>query len=133
MLRPVFRGFAQALLFVTVWSANAPAQSGRALESDPTVAHDQADTNNDGSIDHAEFHQRMVEVFYFADGDRDGYLTGIEIARTGRENPAAGDLNGDGKITMKEFLDEAFDRFAAADTNGDNVLSLEEVRAAYGK
>jgi len=130
MMRTILAVF--ALLLASAWASTAFAQSGRALESNPDVAHQQADTNGDGGVDHAEFQARMIEVFYFADGDRDGYLVGIEIARTGRENPAAGDSNGDGRITLKEFLDEAFDRFEAADTNDDELLSVEEVRAAYG-
>ena len=93
----------------------------------------EADTNSDGGIDHAEFHDRMVEVFYFADGDRGGYLAGIEIARTGRENPAAGDKNADGRVSLKEFIGEAFDRFEMGDSDGNDELSIEEVRAAYGK
>ncbi len=121
------------LLLALAWAPTALAQDGRPLESSPDVAHKQADTDGDGGIDHAEFHHRMVEVFYFADGDRDGYLVGIEIARTGRENPAAGDTNHDARVSLKEFIDEAFDRFEAGDTNDDEELSLAEVRAAYAK
>lgn len=135
MIRALLRGSALGcgLLFTMAWSPAALAQDGRPLESDPDVAHRAADTNGDGGIDHAEFHYRMVEVFFFADGDRDGYLAGIEIARTGRENPAAGDANGDERISLKEFIDEAFDRFEAGDTDEDGELSLAEVRAAYGR
>ena len=135
MMRITLPAFALrfALLLVFAWAPVALAQDGRPLESDPDVAHKQADTNGDGGIDHAEFHYRMVEVFYFADGDRDGYLAGIEIARTGRENPAAGDTNSDERVSLKEFIDEAFDRFEAGDTNDDQELSVEEVRVAYGK
>ncbi len=122
-----------AILVTLAWAPTAFAQEGRPLESNPDVAHKQADTNGNGAIDHAEYHRRMVEVFYFADGDRDGYLVGIEIARTGRENPAAGDANGDDRISLKEFIDEAFDRFNVGDSNDDNELSVEEVRAAYAE
>ena len=121
------------LLLSLACAQTALAQNGRPLESDANVAHTQADTNGDGGIDHSEFHHRMVEVFYFADGDRDGYLAGIEIARTGRENPAAGDTNSDERVSLKEFIDEAFERFEAGDTNDDEELSLAEVRAAYAK
>jgi hypothetical protein len=121
------------LLISIVWAAPSLAQDGRPLESNPDVAHKEADTNGDGGIDHSEFHYRMVEVFYFSDGDRDGYLVGVEIARTGRENPAAGDTNKDERLSLKEFMDEAFDRFEAGDLNDDETLSVEEVRAAYGQ
>lgn len=121
-----------ALLLAFAWAPLALAQAGKALESNPDAAHAEADTDGDGGIDHAEYQHRMVEVFYFADGDRDGYLEGVEIVRTGRENPAAGDSNGDGRVSLDEFIDEAFDRFEAADLDDDEELSIEEVRSAYG-
>jgi hypothetical protein len=130
-MRRTFRGI--ALLLAFAWAPTALAQNGRPLESDPDVAHRAADTNGDGGIDHAEYQQRMIEVFYFADGDRDGYLVGIEIVRTGRENPAAGDTNHDDRVSLSEFMDEAFDRFDQADTDDNEVLTIEEVRAAYQK
>ncbi|MFP8882112.1 MAG: hypothetical protein AAEJ52_07765 [Myxococcota bacterium] len=135
MMRTTLPGFGVgfALLLAFAWASEALAQDGRPLESDADVAHTQSDTNGDGGIDHSEFHSRMVEVFYFADGDRDGYLVGIEIVRTGRENPAAGDTNGDERVSLKEFIDEAFDRFEVGDVDDDEELSVEEVRAAYGK
>ena len=131
MLRTTLQGLVVVLVFA--WAGTAFAQDGRALESNPDVAHKAADTNGDGGIDHEEFHQRMVEVFYFADGDRNVYLVGVEIARTGRENPAAGDADKDGRISLKEFMDEAFDRFEAFDVDDNEELSLEEVRASYGQ
>lgn len=120
-----------ALLLAFAWAPMAPAQEGKELESNPDAVHAAADTNGDGGIDHAEYQQRMVDVFYFADSDRDGYLVGIEIVRTGRENPAAGDTDGDDRVSIKEFVDESFDRFEGADTDDNEELSIEEVRAAY--
>lgn len=113
--------------------AAASAQGARPLESDPDVAHKAADTNHDGVIDHEEYHHRMVEVFYFADVDRDGYLEEGEFEQTGRKNPREGDDNADGKLSMREYLDDAFDRFDAADTDGNNLLSVQEVRDAYAE
>ena len=39
----------------------------------------QADRNGDGKIDRGEFHQRMVDVFYQMDANRDGYLVQSEL------------------------------------------------------
>ena len=33
----------------------------------------------DGFVDRREFHSRMVEIFYLADTDKDGYLTRVEL------------------------------------------------------
>lgn len=118
-----------ALLFV---GANAPAAEG-GFSTDAKTAHAEADRNHDGNIDHAEFQRRLVEVFYFADADRDGFLAVSERDTTGVREVELSDDDGNGKITLREFMDEGFDRFEAADTNGDELLSVQEVEAAYAK
>ena len=44
--------------------------------TDPRSAFEATDKNRDGEIDHAEFQNRITEVFYFADQDKDGFTTG---------------------------------------------------------
>ena len=118
-------------LLISLSYGEASFAENKPLPPDADTAFAEADTDSNGRIDHVEFHQRMVEVFYFADRDRDGYLAGTEIEQTGRSNPAAGDANADGKVSMKEMIDDAFDRFDAGDLNDDEGLDIEEVRAAY--
>jgi Ca2+-binding EF-hand superfamily protein len=99
---------------------------------DPRQAFTETDTNPDGQIDLAEFHARIVDVFYLADGNKDGFLSTEEYARL----PFSGsigvaDANGDGKLSLHEFVAVRFRQFQAADTNHNGELSLDEVVAAY--
>jgi Ca2+-binding EF-hand superfamily protein len=105
--------------------------------SDPTAedarkAHAEVDVNGDGSVDREEFYDRMVEMFYHNDGDKNGYLDRTELRKIQEEmvfDPA--DENGDGKLTMGEYIDQRFEAFRSADVNSDGLLSVEEVVAAY--
>ena len=87
-----------------------------------------ADKNGDGRVDREEFHQRTIEVFYFLDTGRRGYLVREQITGTTDERVRAADTNGDGRITLEEFLNARHRDFDAADTNRDGVVSLEEVQ-----
>jgi Ca2+-binding EF-hand superfamily protein len=114
------------------------ATSGRAAEPekryDPHTAFAETDSNNDGSIDRGEFHLRIVEVFYFADTDKDGYLSPDEQKRlVFPEDFTADDKDGDGRISLREFLRVRFADFDAVDTDHDGMLSLDEVVGAYAK
>ncbi|MBL8668042.1 MAG: EF-hand domain-containing protein [Rhodospirillales bacterium] len=91
-----------------------------------------ADLNKDGKIDRAEYQRRMVEVFYFADKNKDGVVTIEEIAAIETVDEPAfkkADKNGDGKLTLNEFVTYRVIQFDEADTNHDGVLTLEEVEA----
>lgn len=90
------------------------------------------DLNKDGKIDRAEYQRRMVEVFYFADKNKDGVVTVEEIAVIETVDEAAfkkADKNGDGRLTVNEFVTYRMIQFDEADTNHDGVLTIEEVRA----
>ena len=54
---------------------------------DPRVAFAETDSNHDGFVDHEEYHVRIVEVFYAADTNKDGFLTPDEMkaARKGHQ------------------------------------------------
>ncbi len=104
----------------------------------PVVAQDleskfaTADLNKDGKIDRAEYQRRMVEVFYFADKNKDGVVTIEEIAAIETVDEAAfkkADKNGDGRLTLNEFVTYRVIQFDEADANHDGVLTLEEVEA----
>ena len=106
----------------------APPASAQDIESRFATA----DINKDGKIDRAEYQRRMVEVFYFADKNKDGVVTIEEIAAIETVDEAAfkkADKNGDGKLTLNEFVTYRVIQFDEADTNHDGVLTLEEVEA----
>lgn len=91
-----------------------------------------ADINKDGKIDRAEYQRRMVEVFYFADKNKDGMVTIEELTVIETVDEAAfkkADKNGDGKLTLNEFVAYRVIQFDEADTNHDGVLTVEEVQA----
>lgn len=91
-------------------------------------AHARADRNGDGVVDRREFHERMVDVFYFLDADKDGGLTSAEVKKVTPEAFGRADRNGDGKLQMQEFLDARAMDFDAADANDDAVLDPTESR-----
>jgi Ca2+-binding EF-hand superfamily protein len=87
----------------------------------------ETDRNGDGKVDREEFHRRSVELFYFFDKDRKGYLVLVDIRNLTPEHFKAADRNGDGKLTLDEFLNARFRQFDLADSNGDGVVTIEEV------
>ncbi|HVP29471.1 MAG TPA: EF-hand domain-containing protein [Myxococcota bacterium] len=100
---------------------------------DPKVAFAETDTNGDGRIDHAELMTRIVDVFYLADTNKDGYLSTEEMtaAVVYQSDFDEADLNHDGKISMPEFEHDRAKQFEAADLNHDGVLTLEEVEVKF--
>ena len=96
-----------------------------------------ADKNHDGRIDLAEFNQRMTEVFFFADTDKDGKLSWEEIhavvVDADPERFKAADTDGDGKLSLEEFMYAVDIDFVQADKNHDGVLDMEEVAAMLVK
>jgi Ca2+-binding EF-hand superfamily protein len=100
---------------------------------DPKTAFAQTDENGDGRIDREEFQHRVVEIFYFGDRDKDGYLTHEELvaAVAFPDDFAHADRNGDGRISLYEFIQVRFASFDKVDKDGDGLLSLDEVIATY--
>jgi len=99
---------------------------------DPRAAFAETDTTKDGAIDLEEFHVRLVEIFYSADTNKEGFLSVDEYGRL----PFSGafkdaDANGDGRVSLPEFVRIRFQQFEAADTNHDGELSLDEVVISY--
>jgi EF hand len=87
----------------------------------------ETDRNRDGKIDREEFHRRSVELFYFLDKDRKGYLVIVDIQGLPPEDFKAANRRGDGKLNLDEFINARFRHFDLADTNGDGVLTLQEI------
>jgi len=86
------------------------------------------DKNHDGKLDREEFYQGIIEIFYFRDKDKNGYLTVEELQGVvSPEVIKAASKKGDNRLTLDEWVNALFKDFAAADTDGDGKLSFEEL------
>jgi len=85
------------------------------------------DKNRDGKIDREEFHQAVVEAFFFRDKDKSGYLTIIELKEASPEALKAVTRKSDGRISLDEYVNALFKDFEAADTDHDGLLTVEEI------
>lgn len=85
------------------------------------------DKNGDGRIDRGEFHEAVVEAFYFRDKNKRGYLTMEELTEAPPEAVKAANRKKDGKLTLDEYVNALFKDFEAADTDHDGMLTVEEI------
>jgi hypothetical protein len=112
-----------ALLGLAAVIAGAPGWAGEAVRS-----FAESDRNGDGSVDRREAERHALEVFSFADADRDAHLSREEYESLVVEDPfAAADANHDGRVSTREFVAIRMRDFDAADTNHDGTLSPSEV------
>ena len=112
----------------------APAACADRMDAGATMAL--VDRNKDGRIDREEYHQRMTEVFYFADVDKDGHVTFAELVAVTAVDPEAfkkADRDGDGKLSLYEFLYIVHLDFDASDKNQDGVIDIQELTLLVGK
>jgi len=127
----------QLVCLALMWALMAsitPASGADRLDADAVMAL--TDKNRDGRIDREEFHQRMTEVFFFADVDKDGQLTFAELVAVEKVEPEAfkrADRDGNGKLSLYEFMYVIHRDFEAADKNQDGVIDLQELRVLVGK
>ena len=132
-MRPV-RAIALLLTASLGLCAAAAAQTpAPAPAYDPRAAFAETDTNRDGAVDYHEFVERITEVYYFSDTDKDGQLEpgeGVTVLVISG-NLLGADGNGDGHLTVHEFLRVRLQNFNAADTNKDGLLSVDEVVTVY--
>jgi Ca2+-binding EF-hand superfamily protein len=100
---------------------------------DPRTAFSESDFNHDGQIDHVEFDERMTDVFFHADANKDGVLSPNECRATlvQSESLDTVDSNHDGTLTLHEFTRAREVDFEQADTNDDGVLKIDEVVTIY--
>ncbi|MBW2715381.1 MAG: EF-hand domain-containing protein [Deltaproteobacteria bacterium] len=95
---------------------------------DPRAAHAATDRDHNGEIDRDEFEQRMIHIFYFADVDRDGFVTiGQLMVFDEKLLFQSADVDNDSRISLSEFLIVRFEDFREADTDGSDTLSVKEV------
>ena len=116
---------ALGLLFMAAASPNY----ARAQEEGEPFGLTDHDKNE--RVDRREYEKRMVEVFYFADKNKDGVVTVEELAviETVDEKAFdAADKRRDGRLTVKEFVTYRVIDFDAADKNKDGVLTYDEVQ-----
>ena len=100
---------------------------------DPHQAFREADADHDGSIDLGEFNQRLVDVFYLGDTNKDGKLSKDEYDAIVVIHEEYGDVDhdGDGLISQTEFIRVRLPLFKQSDKNDDGKLSEEEITAVY--
>jgi hypothetical protein len=101
---------------------------------DPRAAHAATDLNHNGEINREEFEQRMIHVFYFADVDKDGFVTfGQLMVFDEALLFETADADRDSRLSLSEFQVVRFENFREADTDGSDSLSVEEVVEAFNK
>lgn len=84
------------------------------------------DKNGDAKVDREEYHRAVVELFFFRDKDKKGYLI-IEELGASPEAFKAANAKADGRLTLEEYVNALFKDFEAADTDKDGVLVYEEL------
>ncbi len=109
-----------------IGAALAVLASGPAVAQGAGADFAVTDGNGDGRIERSEYDKRMVEVFFFADRNRDGVIVLEELDPVDRPAFAIVDVDGDGVISISEFLAYRGRDFTAADRNHDGGLSSEE-------
>jgi len=106
------------------------AGEGTVTVEGPKTAMEQADKNHDGMLDHGEYFERQVDVFFLLDREKDGRLTATEIGEVDVDTFAGCDRNKNGSLSLSEFTAAREKDFDQADTNNDEVLYLSEIDAA---
>ncbi|HEX7127087.1 MAG TPA: hypothetical protein VF406_15110 [Thermodesulfobacteriota bacterium] len=118
---------ALSMVLVLAAATTSSTAGERPASSDMRSAYGATDRNGDNRVDREEFHQRMVEVFFFEDADKDGSLTDGELADVEARAFRMADRDGNGTLSMYEFLDARFEDFEGADRDGDGTLTIQEV------
>ena len=123
---------AAVIAFSTVVLGAAAARAEQAPAYDVKAAFAETDRNGDGAIEIDEYYDRLVDIFFLGDVDKDGFLTEAEFVQVVviKEDFAQVDKSGEGKLSRREFVSARLPNFIAIDTDKDGSLSLVEVTAA---
>jgi Ca2+-binding EF-hand superfamily protein len=123
------------ILIVSVMISGA-ALGADSSQMDAAATMAISEKNGDNRIDRGEYHERMTEVFFFMDTDKDGQLTISELRAVEEVDPqrfAAADRDGNHSLSLYEFLNALNKDFEAADKNSDGTLDMEELHLMVGK
>ena len=105
------------------------ADHGSASAEEAARSFSESDRNGDGTVDRREMERRALQVFSFADNDKDAYLSRDEYGSLVLDEPlSAADADRDGRVSTREFVALRQREFDAADKNQDGVMSQEEAR-----
>ena len=127
IMRTLFRYLAVGwVVSLLVFGGSAQAQTPPPPDVKKWVT--EHDKNGDGKIDREEFHQAVVEAFFFRDKDKSGYLTITELKEASPETLKAVARKSDGRISLQEFVNALFKDFEAMDTDHDGLLTVEEIQ-----
>ena len=121
------------LAIVSLVAANkAWSEANQSVDSEGIM--DITDLDGDDRIDLEEYRDRITDVYFFLDANKDGKLTVVEIQRSFPNlNPAVidnADVNGDTIITIYEFRYVLYKDFDMMDKNNDGSLDKQEMKTA---
>jgi Ca2+-binding EF-hand superfamily protein len=121
------------LAIVSLVAANT-ARSEANQSADSEGIMDITDLDGDDRIDLEEYRDRITDVYFFLDANKDGKLTVVEIQRSFPNlDPAVidnADVNGDTIITIYEFRYVLYKDFDMMDKNNDGSLDKQEMKTA---
>jgi Ca2+-binding EF-hand superfamily protein len=123
-------GVSIACILVALGAFSARAEQAPAY--DVKAAFSQTDQNHDGTIEIDEYYDRLVDIFFLGDADKDGFLTEEEFVAVVviKEDFTKVDKSGEGKLSRQEFVSARLPHFIAIDSDASGSLSIVEVEAA---
>jgi Ca2+-binding EF-hand superfamily protein len=84
---------------------------------------DQLDTNDNGSVNKAEYQAFMADAFKKLDTNGDGNLRAADVGKLLTPDQFASmDRDGNGRVSQSEFMNQVMADFAKADKSGDGQL-----------
>jgi Ca2+-binding EF-hand superfamily protein len=124
----MMRGWSMSVALACMLGVLVPSGGALAQATAPPDAKtwvQEHDKNGDGKLDRGEFHQAVIESFFFRDTNKVGYLTINELRVVAPEERKA--LPRNGQLTLQEYLYALHRDFEAADTDKDGRLTVEEI------
>jgi hypothetical protein len=123
---PIVCAIALVILAGRALAAGDTTPAAKPPAADTASAFDLTDRNHNSSVDREEFMSRQVDVFYFEDANKDGFLVVTEIDDVDPARFKAADVDHDGKLSLQEYLNARSKDFDTADQNHDGGLTSSE-------